>query len=233
MTDEKKTLTMHIARAFEIVLKLAEDSVYDPQYFKGEKDINETIKNQRDAIALVRRHFELAQSKHPSNPEMDWTPGIIPNAIFHCQTCGWVGAHPIENRASEYCPECDGAAVDKYIHSDNAHFDSNLMAEIAAVAPQQPEWFVYEPALPVPKMPDMAFKYPEYQNLVDNWRHDPIYDLGETDSYGDKLKTALREYRQKWEEYWSRRNNYHRSTKKYRYFAWRIFFARELLKALV
>lgn len=91
-------------------------------------------------------------------------------------------------------------------------------------APPMPDWFEYTSKLKPPKEPKSWVDMPEGddQNDCKNWQHDTECELPE----------HLQWYSQAWEKYWDEREAYYQALKSEKYFAWRLYFADELLKQL-
>lgn len=91
-------------------------------------------------------------------------------------------------------------------------------------APPAPDWFSYESKLTEPKQPKSWIDMEDGPDKIEckNWQYDPCYDLP------DHLKW----YQEAWEDYKRQRHAHVIRLKSEFYFAWRLYFADELLKQL-
>lgn len=93
---------------------------------------------------------------------------------------------------------------------------------LAALAPQDvPDWFEYKSELKPEKPMEWAeVSDPEHREILRSWHFDPCYDLPD----------YLKWYQEKWERYWEERKNHKNIIVSERYFAWRRYFADQILK---
>lgn len=91
-------------------------------------------------------------------------------------------------------------------------------------APSMPEWFQYTSKLTRPKEPMswVAMEEGEDRDTCRSWQHDPCFDLPD----------HLEWYQIAWDKYRAERLEYEYLKNSEQYFAWRLYFADELLKAL-
>jgi hypothetical protein len=95
---------------------------------------------------------------------------------------------------------------------------------LAMNAPKIPGWFRFESKLPAPVAPSSweSMEDGDDKEACKAWQYDPCYDLPD----------HLQWYQQKWEKFWDehRAKDYQKQSELY--FAWRLYFADELLKHL-
>lgn len=109
-----------------------------------------------------------------------------------------------------------------------------------------PEWFQHQQQ-PKPDAPPMELRVsvdsnragerPELQRLVDDWRGDPCYDLGDLDAtrafegedWTEEEQAALCEYEKVWEAHWSDVRAWNRFETESRYFQWCGYYADALI----
>lgn len=96
----------------------------------------------------------------------------------------------------------------------------------SALAPNQiPHWFKIDSKIKKPQSPKSWAEFPEddpHREELRKWQHDPIYDLPE----------ELQWYQKLWQKYHDQMHEYDRLIQAERYFAWRKYYADELLKQL-
>lgn len=96
--------------------------------------------------------------------------------------------------------------------------------KFALYAPPIPEWFKYESKLTAPKVPYSWTSMNDGDDKKEcmNWQRDPCFDLPD----------HLQWYQKAWEMYGIEYNLYADAKQSEYYFAWRLYFADELLKKL-
>lgn len=91
-------------------------------------------------------------------------------------------------------------------------------------APEPPEWFKHKSKLKLPDQPKswVSMVDGDDKDLCKNWQYDPCFDLPD----------HLQWYQSSWEDYHKKAEEHNQSMYAEKYFAWRLYFADELLKAL-